>query len=158
MDLKSAYKRLPLAESDECRAVICVKSPDDSTVKGFVCKTLPFGAVGSVLHFNRFARFLKRVLLELQVIAMNYFDDYPVITLEALRRDSDQAARCVMHMFGIATSADKELPFSDVVDLLGVTVDVCDPTDRMVKVGKLLVTFSAFASYLVERFRCNNSA
>ena len=76
------------------------------------------------------------MLLELQVIATNYFDDYPIITLEALRRDSDEAVRCVMHMFGIATSADKELPFSDVVDLLDVTtVDVCDPTGRTVKVG-----------------------
>ena len=135
VDLKSAYKRLPLAESDECRAVICVKNPKNSTVSGFVCKTLPFGAVGSVLHFNRFARFLKRVLLELQVVATNYFDDYPVITLEALRRDSDQTVQCVMKMLGIATSVDKELPFSDVVDLLGVTVDVSDPSGRTVKVG-----------------------
>ena len=135
VDLKSAYKQLPLAESDERRAVICVKNPKNSTVSGFVCKTLPFGAVGSVLHFNRFARFLKRVLLELQVVATNYFDDYPVITLEALRRDSDQTVQCVMKMLGIATSVDKELPFSDVVDLLGVTVDVSDPSGRTVKVG-----------------------
>ena len=40
-----------------------------------------------------------------------------------------------MQMFGIATSADKELPFSDVVDLLGVTVDVSGPTGKSVKVG-----------------------
>ena len=37
-------------------AVICIKNPSDSTVKGFVCKTLPFGAVGSVLYFHRFAK------------------------------------------------------------------------------------------------------
>ena len=41
----------------------------------------------------------------------------------------------VSEMLGIATSVDKELPFSDVVDLLGVTVDVSDPSGRTVKVG-----------------------
>ena len=129
--MKSACKQLPLAESDDCRALICVKNPADSTVSEFVCKTLPFGAVGSVFHFNRFARFVKRVLLELQIMTTNYFDDYPVIALEALRWDTEQTGSCVMQMFGIATAADKD----DVVDLLGVTVDVSDSAGQSVKVS-----------------------
>ena len=63
LDLKSAYKQLALNESESRKSVICLKCPDDGQVYGFACKTLPFGAVASVLHFNRFARFLRAVFL-----------------------------------------------------------------------------------------------
>ena len=123
VDLKAAYKQLPLAEKDEKFAVICIKNPKDGKTYGYVCKTLPFGAVGSVLHFNRFARFVKKVLLELKIMATNYFDDYPLVSLQALAKNTEQTVRYVMKLLGIHTAEDKELPFERKADMLGVTVD-----------------------------------
>ena len=135
VDLKAAYKQLPLAEKDEKFSVICIKNPGDGQTYGYVCKTLPFGAVGSVLHFNRFARFVKRMLVELKVMAANYFDDYPVISLKALASNTEQTVRYAMKLLGIQTSEDKELPFEQKSDLLGVTLDLTDQCNSCVKVS-----------------------
>ena len=93
---------------------------------GFACKTLPFGAVASVLHFNRFARFLRAVFLECGVVACNYFDDYPIIEMSNLVSNTSGTLRAIAKFLGVQIAEDKDVDFSMTTDLLGVTVDLSD--------------------------------
>ena len=126
VDLKAAYKQLALNERDASKSVICLKNPHDGQVYGFACKTLPFGAVASVLHFNRFARFLKAVFLRCGVIACNYFDDYPIVELSTLGDNTDGTLRAITKLLGVTVAEEKDASFSDKTDLLGVTLDLSD--------------------------------
>ena len=103
-----------------------MKCPDDGQVYGFVCKTLPFGAVASVLHFNRFARFLKAVFLRCGVVACNYFDDYPIVELSPLSDNTEGTLKAITKLLGITVAEDKDESFSSMTDLLGVTLDLTD--------------------------------
>ena len=68
-DLKSAYKQLPLSPAEQCKAIVTIKHPGHSEPAGYVCHTLPFGACGSVLHFNRVSALLRRVMLEMDILS-----------------------------------------------------------------------------------------
>ena len=134
LDLKSAYKQLALNDLEARKSVICLKCPDDGRVYGFVCKTLPFGAVASVLHFNRFARFLKAVFLRCGVVACNYFDDYPIVELSPLSDNTEGTLRAITKLLGITVAEDKDESFSSMTDLLGVTLDLTDQDMNEVRV------------------------
>ena len=72
-DLKSAL-------AEQCKAIVTIKHPGQSEPAGYVCHTLPFGACGSVLHFNRVSALLRRVMLEMDILSSLYYDDYPVVS------------------------------------------------------------------------------
>ena len=56
LDLKAAYKQLARAPSDRWASVLAVCEPCSGEVKFFEAVALPFGAVASVMAFNRAAR------------------------------------------------------------------------------------------------------
>ena len=151
LDLKSAYKQLALNELEARKSVICLKCPDDGQVYGFACRTLPFGDVASVLHFNRFARFTRAVFLECGVIACNYFDDYPIIELSNLVSNTSGTLRAIAKFLGVNIAEDKDADFSMSTDLLGVTVDLSDESMELVKVGNKLERKRDLSSALNER-------
>ena len=70
-----------------------MKFPSDNEVCGFPYLTLPFGAVASVLHFDRFARYIQRVFWHLEIISSNYFDDYPVLEMSQLCSNTDSTMK-----------------------------------------------------------------
>ena len=53
LDLKSAYKQMPLHPSDYDKTVVCLKDPGGGGIKCFLMRTLPFGGAASVPHFLR---------------------------------------------------------------------------------------------------------
>ena len=150
LDLKSAYKQLALNGLEARKSVICLKCPDDGQVYGFACRTLPFGAVASVLRFNRFARFIRAVFLECGVIACNYFDDYPIIELSNLVSNTSGTLRAIAKFLGVKIAEDKDADFSMTTDLLGVTVDLSDESMDVVKVGNKLERKKDLSSALNE--------
>ena len=123
-DLKSAYKQLPLNPGEYDCTVVSLKDPSSQGVKCFYMRTLPFGSVASVLHFNRTARLLWRLGLSLGIVWGNYFDDFPCIS-HSLHCTSTLA--CVQSLFGLlgfAFAEDKLAPFSTRAEMLGVEVDL----------------------------------
>ena len=60
MDLRNAYKQLPLSPASR-KVAICVLPRTQGGVGCFESQALPFGSTASVVDFNRFARFLHRV-------------------------------------------------------------------------------------------------
>ena len=127
-----------------------MKCPDDGQVYGFACKTLPFGAVASVLHFNRFARFLKAVFLKCGVVACNYFDDYPIIEMSTLTDNTNGTLKAITKLLGITVAEDKDESFSSTTDLLGVTLDLSDPGMDEVRVCNKLERKRALTRALDE--------
>ena len=71
-DLKSTFKRLPLSPAEQCNAIVTIKPTGHSEPTGSVCHTLPFGACGSVLRFNRVYALLRWVMLEVDDLSSLY--------------------------------------------------------------------------------------
>ncbi|CAE7745031.1 unnamed protein product [Symbiodinium sp. CCMP2592] len=100
---------------------------------GFESRTLLFGATSSVVSFNRVARLIQRVLITLQVLACNYFDDYPVLEVLPLCNNTQSTIKAALDLLGFSWAEDKDLPFSHEAELLGVRVDL--GTFGVVKIG-----------------------
>ena len=132
VDLKSAYKQLAIEPADRCLGVVSVRDPISGSAFGFESRTLVFGATSSVTSFNRVARLVQRVLLELQIISCNYFDDYPVLELLPLCNSAQKSIRLVLGLLGFVWAEDKDKPFAPEAELLGVRVDLGD--SEMVKI------------------------
>ncbi|CAE7236545.1 unnamed protein product [Symbiodinium sp. CCMP2592] len=124
IDLKAAYKQLPLHPEHRRFCVVALKHPDSGQVRGYASRVLPFGASGSVTCFNRVARLIQRILQEAWILNCNYFDDFPVLELSALSGSADSTAHCILDLLGFECSTDKEEPFKSSADVLGVTVDL----------------------------------
>ena len=125
-DLKSAYKQLPLSPTEQCKAIVTIKHPGQSEPTGYVCNTLPFGACGSVLHFNRVSALLRRVMLEMDILSSLYYDDYPVVSPAYLGKNTEASFTSVMRLLGFRIADDKDKPFSVRSETLGVIVDTSD--------------------------------
>ncbi|CAE7239501.1 GIP [Symbiodinium sp. CCMP2592] len=95
-DLKSAYKQLPLAPEEQSKAIVTIRHPSQTEPSGYICNTLPFGACGSVLHFNRVSALLRRIMLEMEILTALYYDDYPVVTPSLLGNSTAAAFTSVM--------------------------------------------------------------
>ena len=134
VDLKSAYKQLPISPIDRKLSILTLKSPRTGEVQGFVSRTLPFGSAASVLHFNRVARLLHRIGVELDVNWSNYFDDFPVVEFDELCQSTSGTIRALTHLLGFECSPDKEEPFSSSTHTLGMCLDTSSSHEGFVKV------------------------
>ena len=81
LDMKDAYKQLGIHSSERCRSVVSLRNDSKGRVDHYLTNCLPFGAVGSVHHFNRLARLLWGIGLHFLMLPwVNYFDDFPLIS------------------------------------------------------------------------------
>ena len=126
IDLKSAYKQFPIFPEHRKFSVLVLKRRADGATMGFVSKTLPFGSVASVLHFNRVSRLLHRIGLDLDIPWTNYYDDFPVVDFKILSEHTAAAARALTSLLGFECALDKELPFDSATEMLGVVLDLND--------------------------------
>ena len=76
-DHEAAYKQLPLAPGQSKLAVVALRSPSDGRRYGFIRKSLMFGAVSAVIHYNVLSRILAELMCRIFGIpAISYFDDF----------------------------------------------------------------------------------
>ncbi|CAE7406578.1 unnamed protein product [Symbiodinium sp. CCMP2592] len=106
VDLKAAYKQLPL-------------HPNDQRVNAF----------------NRVARLLQRIMQEALVMNFNYFDDYPLLEMSCLTNSCDKIVHSILSLLGFDYASEKENEFDVKADLLGVTVDLGDENLTEVRVA-----------------------
>ena len=78
LDLKSAYKQLPLSTTDFDKTVVTLKDPTSQEVHCFIMRSLPFGALASVYHFLRVSLLLHAIGCSLGVCWSAYFHNYPM--------------------------------------------------------------------------------
>ena len=134
LDLKSAYKQLPLHPADANKTVVVLKNPERSSVDFFVMRTLPFGSSASVLHFNRVSYLLWALGCKLGLVWSCYYDDYPILCPTGLEQSSVGAAKALFNLLGFRYAEDKLAPPADKSEILGVEVDLSDSASGVVKV------------------------
>ena len=82
VDLKSAYKQLPVFPGPQKNAVVSWRDDGACQLVYYVMNTLPFGAAAAVHHFNCVSRLLWAVgTKSLLVPWANYFDDFPGVSM-----------------------------------------------------------------------------
>ena len=91
--------------------------------------------MAAVLHFNRVARLLHRIGLELDIPWTNYYNDFPVIDFKVLSEHTAAAARALNSLLGFECALDKEQPFNLKAEMLGVVRDLEESTKGIVKVS-----------------------
>ena len=133
-DLASAYKQLPLNPKEHNCSVVTLRNPKENSVACFEMRTLPFGSVASVLHFNRVARLIWALGLQLGIIWGNYFDDYPVITHDLHKASTMTCVKNLFGLLGFDFAEDKLAPFAKSAETLGVIVNLTDTTSGRVVV------------------------
>lgn len=107
VDLKSAYKQLPVHPCEYHRTVVSLRDPDQQKPACFVMRTLPFGAAASVRHFLRVSYFLHMVGLRAGLCWGAYFDDFPMITHELNEKRTLALGLGIMELTGFKQSEDK---------------------------------------------------
>jgi hypothetical protein len=126
LDLKSAYKQLPLHKSDVNKAIVTLRDPSCGKAKHFSMCTLPFGASASVLHFNRVSVLLWALGCHLNLIWASYYDDYPILCPAGLEQSSLGAAKAMLGLLGFDYSAEKLNEPCIRNEMLGVELDLSD--------------------------------
>ena len=123
LDLRAAYKQLPLDPSSRALAIVCVYRPDRPESPGlFQSNVLPFGATASVFAFNRVARGLWHAIVYfLRLVMCNYYDDYPSIEPEPSAKAALACQNFFFRLLGweVATG-NKCLDHASEFEVLGV--------------------------------------
>lgn len=106
---------------------IVLFEPKEKVPHIYAQRTLPFGASGSVVAFNRVSRalwFLGSVFLE--IIWGNFFDDYPTLAPAVLATSVSTAAILMLKLLGfrVSGSTGKDKPWNELFLALGVMFDV----------------------------------
>eukprot|EP00435_Cladocopium_sp_Y103_P031944 s3086_g8.t1 len=155
LDLKSAYKQLPLNADDVNKAVVTVFDEEKGEPSFFLMHTLPFGASASVLHFNRVGNLLWAAGCKLGLVWASYFDDYPVLCPDGLEQSSVGAAKAMLGLFGFDYAGDKLQEPDFHAELLGVELDLSLSSKGSVQVGnkkdRVLEIGAALGKILADR-------
>ena len=116
-------------------AVVC---PTDEEVYFFEAVALPFGAVSSVLAFNRVARSMRTILSRLfELVVTNFFDDFCQLEVDQLQTSAWKTAEMVMELLGwdISTGDAKRRPFEKSFEILGAVVSLESSPFRCIRVS-----------------------
>eukprot|EP00435_Cladocopium_sp_Y103_P038385 s723_g10.t1 len=135
MDLKAAYKQLPLNPKDVDKAVVSLWSEADQGVRCFECMTLPFGASASVHNFLRVSAFLQAAGCAAGLLWTSYFDDFPMLSHVCHTTSTLACAKGLMSLLGFVYSEEKLDPFGDTAEILGVLVDLTHSVDSKVTIS-----------------------
>ncbi len=126
VDLKSAYKQIHVRPDQAWTSCIVAYDPNSKQPRAFAQSTLPFGSSASVLAFNRASRavwYLGCKLLDL--CWLNFFDDYPTLTVQELSKSTMAAAHLLLALLGWDVSGgDKQVDFAQMFNALGVSFEI----------------------------------
>lgn len=137
LDLKSAYKQIPLHSADRAHAILSVFDPSSHQVRFFSSLVLPFGATGAVMSFNRVARALRNIMQRMLLLPVcNYFDDFPHVDTSRTADQSQAVMEQFLEILGwqIASDKDKRVPAAVKFSVLGVVVDLSESKRGVIRV------------------------
>lgn len=135
IDLRKAYKNLPLSKAALNDSYIVLFDPSKNKPVAYQSLVLPFGARAAVMGFCRTSYGIWEIGCSLLGIHWSvYFDDYFVVTSEQESRHVDLALQTLFSLLGWETSGEKDAGFDTVSRVLGVMVDLTDSSDNLVRV------------------------
>ena len=132
LDLKSAYKQMPVHPDSLWASNVHVQSADTATPLYFTSNALLFGATASVYSFNRFARAIWRCFtVHLNLLCTQFYDDYPMLEPAQTAVHARAASTEFLDILGIIWSAgDKDKEFLSTFEPLGVSMDLSGMATR----------------------------
>ena len=102
-DHEAAYKQLPIVWEHSKLAVIAHRSPVDNNWYGFFSRTLMFGAISAVIHYNVFPRILSELTCRFLGIPMlSYFDDFGDLLPSSLAKKAIHTFSSFCNILGIS--------------------------------------------------------
>ena len=108
-DHEAAYKQLPMKWEHSRLAVITLRCPTDGKWYAFRSRTMVFGAVAAVLHYNVFSRVLAELFTKLFGIPiLSFFDDFGALIPGPLAKAALEAFKAFCELLGIRLKAEKE--------------------------------------------------
>ncbi|CAE7790276.1 unnamed protein product [Symbiodinium sp. CCMP2592] len=121
IDLRKAYKQLPLSERALGDAYICVLNPNTGEPELYQSQVLPFGAKPSVQGFCRSSGAIWSVGQALLHIHWSvFFDDFVAVSSPEEKGHLDLVLRSYFALIGWETSDEKDAGFKSVAKALGV--------------------------------------
>ena len=134
VDMKSAYKQLPLHPCEYHRTVVSLWDVEQMRPACFLMRTLPFGAAASVHHFLRVSSFIHAVGCYASLCWGAYFDDFPLMCNVANKQSTLSTALGIFELMGFKYNNDKLEPFSKVATMLGIELDLEEAKKGLIKV------------------------
>ena len=128
-DLTSAYRQLAVAPESYPVAVVAIWNSVVRSVEFYKLLALPFGSVASVYGFLRTSRALRNIAVRGLLLPVTcYFDDFPILADNDTKDEFEAVFVEFMDIVGFQVSTDfnKVMPFNEIVELLGVQVDLSD--------------------------------
>ena len=135
IDLRKAYKQLPLSAAALDDAYICVAGEDGSEPKVYSCSVLPFGAKAAVQGFCRASNalwYLGTSIFNLHWTV--YFDDFFLVESGDLVRHTDFVVSSFFETLGWEVTSEKDSGFLSVARILGVCIDLSECRLGMVSI------------------------
>ena len=79
-DHEAAYKQLPMSPADQYIAVVALRRPQSRKWFGFAARTLVFGSVAAVLHYNIMSGIWSTIFAKSTLIPLlSYLDDFAAL-------------------------------------------------------------------------------
>ena len=123
-DHEASYKQLPSDPGDQKNAIVALRDPPTQRWHGCVSRTLVFGSVDSVLHYNAQSRILAALTNRcLWIPLVCYFGDFPALVYRCLGKKALEGAPRFLSLLGFQLKPGKStvgpsLPF---LGLLGIS-------------------------------------
>ena len=107
-DHESAYKQLPISPEDQRASVVALRHPKTGAWMAFVPRTLLFGAVAAVLHYNCFSRAVAVLFTKVTGIPLlSYFDDFGALVPSEVSDHALQAFITFCELLGLKLKPSK---------------------------------------------------
>ena len=151
-DLSKAYKQLAVDPSEWWASSITTFNPQKNGASQFGQITLPFGASGAVLAFNRASNFLWSTGVQMMgFIWTSFYDDFPSLAPTIVAQSVKTAIGIYFQLLGwkVATDEEKTFEFSTAFAALGVVFDV----SKLIIKGSTIENKPARISKVVGQFR-----
>lgn len=133
VDLRKAYKQLPVSEASLEDSYLCGKDPVSGDPKLFQCRVLPFGARAAVAGFCRTSHAIWYVGTSILLLHWSvYFDDFVIVEDARSAKHCECIVNGLFSLLGWETSEEKGGTFESSAKALGVIFDLAD--SRLLKV------------------------
>ena len=139
IDLRKAYKNLPLSTAALRDSYLAVLNPATSQYEFFQALVLPFGARPAVQGFYRVASaiwYLALVFFDLHWT--QFYDDYFLVAGEAEGPHVNLIQESFYALLGWETASEKDCGFGFVTRALGVQIDLSDCHFGLVKISNTM--------------------
>ena len=130
-DHESAYKQLPIAPEDQRTSVVALRGPKTGKWMAFVPRTLLFGAVAAVLHYNCFSRAVAVLFTKVTGIPLlSYFDDFGALVPSDILDPALEAFMTFCQLLGLKLK-DSKTEKGPALTFLGIFGDFPGPHNDM---------------------------